>query len=177
MKRGKQDGGVTGEEAWYGVGLCSMLYWSLFRSCTLSISLSYLPLLSVSHFSYLSLSVCSSLSQCCAGVRKLQQTTKNFLECFCVYVRVCACVRGWLPTGWLLWWHDCSNARIVVDDVLENCFTVLRVKSTFVSFLLIFDLARFPEPVLTVNYIENIVCTTFYIVYAPIMRKLCYYWI
>lgn len=98
MKRGKQDGGVTGEEAWYGVGLCSMLYWSLFRSCTLSISLSLLSssviclslLLSLS----LSLSVCSSLSQCCAGVRKLQQTTKNFLECFCVYVRVCACVAG-----------------------------------------------------------------------------------
>lgn len=96
MKRGKQDGGVTGEEAWYGVGLCSMLYWSLFRSCTLSISLSliFLCYLSLTSLISLSLSVCSSLSQCCAGVRKLQQTTKNFLECFCVYVRVYACVAG-----------------------------------------------------------------------------------
>lgn len=99
----------------------------------------------------LSLSLCLflALSVLC-GRAETTTNNKEFSRVF-LCVRACVCVRGWLPTGWLLWWHDCSNARIVVDDVLENCFTVLRVKSTFVSFLLIFDLTRFPEPVLTLG--------------------------
>lgn len=128
-------------------------------SLSLSLSLIFLCYLSVTSLISISLYVCSSLSHCCAGVRKLQQTTKNFLECFCVYVRVC--VAG----GWLLWWHDSWNARIVVD-VLENCFTVLRVRSFgFCWFLASRNIRD------QLNYIENFVFTILYTVYAPSSRK------
>lgn len=113
-----------------------------------SLSLSYLPLLSVSYFSYLSLSLSLCLLLALSVLCGRAETTTNNKEFSRVFLCVRACVRGWLPIGWLLWWHDCWNARIVVD-VLENCFTVLRVKSTFVWFLLIFDIEKYPERIPT----------------------------
>lgn len=106
------------------------------------------PSLSLLSSSVICLSLLLSLSLCLLLALSVlcgrAETTTNNKEFSRVFLCVRACVRGWLPIGWLLWWHDCSNARIVVD-VLENCFTVLRVKSTFVWFLLIFDIEKYPE--------------------------------
>lgn len=113
-----------------------------------SLSLSYLPLLSVSHFSYLSLYVCSSLSQCCAGVRKLQQTTKNFLECFCVCVRACVagcrlddCCGGMTARMLALLWMCLKTASLCLG--LNRCIfcfcwllTSINIRNEFQRFVI-----------------------------------------
>lgn len=65
-----------------------------------SLSLSYLPLLSVSHFSYLSLSLCLllALSVLCGRA----ETTTNNKEFSRVFLCVRACVRAWLAADWMI---------------------------------------------------------------------------